>query len=138
MSIGVCISATIIYFGKTEEFWIADPVCTFVFSVIVCGTCTPIIKNCVSVLMEGAPPEIDTEKLLQDIHELGDDVGVHDFHIWSISVGKYALSAHVSTSRPAEILKKVTELCKTKYGVDHLAIQVEDSSAGNEHTFACE
>lgn len=138
MSIGVCISATIIYFGKTKAFWIADPVCTFVFSVIVCFTCTPIIKNCISVLMEGAPADVDSDALIQDIKNLGSDVGVHDFHIWSISVGKYALSAHVSTSNPAEILKKVTDLCKSKYGVDHLAIQVEDTSAGNEHTFDCE
>ena len=59
MSIGVCISSCFIYFQPT--WMIADPICTFVFSVIVCFTVTPIVKNCINVLMEGAPDEIDTE-----------------------------------------------------------------------------
>lgn len=96
MSIGVCCAATIIYFQPT---WVlADPICTFVFSVIVCITVTPIVKNCINVLMEGAPSEIDSEELLKDIKAIGPDVGIHDFHLWSISVGKFAMSAHVTTS----------------------------------------
>jgi len=65
MSIGVCTAATIIYFN--DKWVIADPICTFVFSVIVCFTVTPIVKNCVNVLMEGAPNDIDVEKLINDI-----------------------------------------------------------------------
>jgi len=96
MSIGVCIAATIIYFQPT---WVvADPICTFVFSVIVCFTVTPIVKNCINVLMEGAPSEIDSEELLKDIKAIGPDIGIHDFHLWSISVGKFAMSAHVTTN----------------------------------------
>jgi zinc transporter 2 len=65
MSIGVCTAATIIYFQPT---WvIADPVCTFVFSVIVCVTVTPIVKGCIAVLMEGSPTEIDTDELIRKI-----------------------------------------------------------------------
>lgn len=123
MSIGVCTAGAIIFFFPT---WvIADPVCTFVFSVIVCFTVTPIVKSCISVLMEGSPSEVDTDKLIEDIRKLGgadDEVDIHDFHIWSISVGKYALSAHIETKYPMEILKKVTNLCKNQYGIDHLAI----------------
>lgn len=59
MSIGVCTAGAIIFFRPT---WvIADPVCTFVFSVIVCFTVTPIVKDCISVLMEGSPSEVDTD-----------------------------------------------------------------------------
>lgn len=42
MSIGVCTAATIIYFKP--KWMMADPICTFVFSVIVCVTVTPIVK----------------------------------------------------------------------------------------------
>lgn len=59
MSIGVCCAATVIYFQPT--WTIADPICTFVFSVIVCFTVTPIVKNCINVLMEGAPADVDSE-----------------------------------------------------------------------------
>lgn len=43
MSIGVCTAGAFIYFGG-EGWVIADPICTFVFSVIVCFTVTPIVK----------------------------------------------------------------------------------------------
>ena len=49
--------------------------------------------------MEGAPNEIDIEKLIAKIQTLGEDVGLHDFHVWSISVGKFAMSAHVTTTQ---------------------------------------
>lgn len=98
MSIGVIIAATFIYFGG-PDFTIADPICTFIFSVIVCFTVTPIVKECVNVLMEGAPSEVDTDKLIAEIQGLGDDVGLHDFHIWSVSAGKFAMSTHVTTKQ---------------------------------------
>lgn len=95
MSIGVVVAATVIYFYPS--YLIADPICTFVFSIIVCFTVTPIIKNCISVLMEGTPSEIDTEKLIEDMREASgaSENGIHDFHLWSISMGKFALSAHI-------------------------------------------
>jgi zinc transporter 2 len=57
MSIGVIIASTIIYIWPTAK--LADPICTFVFSVIVVVTVYPIMSNCLTVLMEGAPDEID-------------------------------------------------------------------------------
>lgn len=110
MSIGVCVAATIIYFTD----WVyADPICTFVFSVIVCCTVTPIVKNCINVLMEGAPTEIDSEELISKIRALGDDVDLHDFHLWSISVGKFAMSAHVTTTQKGpSLLKNINKICR--------------------------
>ena len=121
MSIGVCVAGAIIYFQPT---WvIADPICTFVFSVIVCFTVTPIVKNCINVLMEGAPTEIDSVELVNKIRALGDDVDLHDFHLWSISVGKFAMSAHVTTTQKGSvILKKINKICKEEYGIENLAI----------------
>ena len=95
MSVGVMVAALVIYYNPT--YLIADPICTFVFSIIVCFTVKPIIKNCISVLMEGTPSEIDTEQLIEDIRKCcgASKNGIHDFHLWSISMGKFALSAHI-------------------------------------------
>lgn len=128
MSIGVCVAATIIYFTDAV---IADPICTFVFSVIVCVTVTPIVKNCINVLMEGSPAEIDIDKLTADIRATGSDVEIGTFHVWSISVGKFALMTHLTTSQNSQkILKKVNKVCKS-YGIDHCAIQIEDTTDPN-------
>lgn len=135
MSIGVCIAGAIIFFQP--KWVVADPICTFVFSVIVCFTVTPIVKNCINVLMEGAPTEIDSEELVAKIRGLGDDVDLHDFHLWSISVGKFAMSAHVTTTQKGtDILKRVNRICKDEYGIENLAIQIEDISDPN-NVMAC-
>jgi solute carrier family 30 (zinc transporter), member 2 len=98
MSIGVIIAGGCILYNK--NWTIADPLCTVFFSIIVCCTVTPVVKNCINVLMEGSPSEIDTEQLVKDIKACGadgDNITIHDFHLWSISLGKYALSAHIGT-----------------------------------------
>lgn len=71
MSIGVIIAATCIYFGG-EKLLIIDPICTYIFSVIVIITTRPIFKECILVMMEASPSntKIDTEKLEEEILQL--------------------------------------------------------------------
>jgi zinc transporter 2 len=129
LSLGVCVAATIIYFKP--EWTIADPICTFVFSIIVFFTVTPITKNCISVLMESAPREVDIEKLINQVKNETAATEIHDFHLWQISVGRFALSCHIDSPTPMETLKQVTKICKEKYNIDHLTIQMEDTSSSN-------
>jgi zinc transporter 2 len=135
MSVGVVIASCFICYNPA--WTIADPICTIFFSIIVCVTVTPVVKNCINVLMEGSPSDVDTVALLKDIKacaEEGETIAVHDFHLWSISIGKYALSAHIATANPNKVLKKVTDICKGKpYLIDHVTLQMEDSSLDNEH-----
>jgi len=73
--------------------------------------------------MEGAPPSIDSEGLIQEIKDVSKCKSIHDFHIWSLSVGKYAISAHIDSDDPMKTLKLVTELCKgDKYNIDHITL----------------
>lgn len=133
LSLGVCLAGTIIYFKP--EYAIVDPLCTLVFSVIVFFTVTPITKNCISVLMEGAPDSVNIEKMMADFKKEGAEA-IHDFHLWQISVGKFALSCHVESTNPMETLKKITNVCKNKYNIDHITIQMED--VDGDHAFECE
>jgi zinc transporter 2 len=136
MSIGVVIASSFILYNN--EWTIADPICTYVFSIIVCFTVYPVVSQCMVVLLEGSPSEISVESLLADIRSIEGVNGVHDFHLWCISVGKFALSCHIHSNDPMRVLKEVTDLVKTKYGIDHLTIQMEDDSENNDHAFDCE
>jgi len=82
--------------------------------------------------MEGAPTDLDTEKLHEDLENSSKDpdniLNIHEFHVWSISVGKHAMSCHIETKTPNETLIAVTNICKKKYKIDNLAIQIEDIS----------
>lgn len=130
MSIGVIIAAVIIYFKPTWTY--ADPICTFVFSIIVCVSVVPIIKKCVIILMEGSPDKINTPQLLSQIQSVDPEMLVHDFHLWSISQGRYACSAHINTKLDCQdVLKKVTKICKQEYKIGYVTIQMEDGNDPN-------
>lgn len=119
MSIGVVIAATIIW---TTDWYYADPAVTFVFSICVCFTTGPIIKRCVLVIMEGSPTDVDTSGLIKDIKTMPGITSIHDFHIWQISVGKFALSAHIHSATPLKSLKEVSIMCRDKYNIDHCTL----------------
>jgi cation diffusion facilitator family transporter len=52
-SVGVIIASLIIW--KYPEAKVADPICTYIFSILVIFTTIPIFKDCMSVLMENEP-----------------------------------------------------------------------------------
>ena len=60
-SLGVIIAAVIIY--VKPDWTIADPICTFLFSILVMFTTVPIFKDCMRFLMESAPEDTDTVEL---------------------------------------------------------------------------
>lgn len=78
--------------------------------------------------MEGAPEAVDTTSMLQEIQALKNVTAVHDFHCWSLSRGKYSMSAHVSCDGNAMIVLKEATKIVNSYGIDHCTIQIEDMS----------
>lgn len=64
-SVGILIAAIIIYYKP--ELIIFDPICTFLFSIIVFFTTVPLAKECLHVLMEGTPQEINLLRLQSEL-----------------------------------------------------------------------
>ena len=120
MSVGVIIAATLIYF--VPSFWIADPLCTYLFSIIVFFTTIPVFRQCISIMMEGSPENVDIEQLTQELLALEYVREVHDVHVWSISTGKNSMSAHIISERPLRTLAEATDLVRRKYKLYHTTI----------------
>jgi len=80
MSVAVLIAAVIIYFQPTWTY--ADPICTYIFSVICCFTVVDVIKQCLEILMEAAPRNVDIKKIIKDLRNIEDVISIHDFHLW--------------------------------------------------------
>lgn len=79
-SIGV-ISAAIIIYVK-PEYKIADPICTYLFSFLVLMTTVPIFNDCIKMIMEESPDEINTLNLYNEILRIKTVQEIHDFHCW--------------------------------------------------------
>ena len=57
---------------------------------------------------------------------------MHDLHVWSLSIGKPALSVHLQSKQPEDTLARATRLIKNKYQIFHSTIQVENEAAANK------
>lgn len=139
-SLGVLIAAVTIYLLQDTHpgIRIFDPICTFIFAIIVLCTTIPVSSDCLNVLMEAAPKNIDIKRLYYELQKVVGVVNVHDIHIWNISIGRPSISLHILSDLPQKTLEQATLLCK-KYGIHHCTIQVEDNTQIKRLSFiACD
>lgn len=140
MSIGVIFASIIIYIWP--NLWYADPICTYVFSVIVSVTTMPIFKKCLSIMMEGTPDEVNIESLHKAIMEADPKniCEMHDLHVWKLGGDKLSMSCHIRTHAPLKTLARVTDVCRRKFKLYHTTIQVEGllDKTENPHAFDCD
>ena len=129
-NIGVLIAGIIIYF--VPRYSIVDPICTYIFSIIVGFTTINILKDCLFVLMEGSPVDIDIEELEKDLEEIKGVKEIHDLHVWSLSIGKTSLSCHICCDNPQKTLKRAKKMIQKKYKIDHITIQIEENNNMNQ------
>ncbi|XP_035214966.1 zinc transporter 2-like isoform X2 [Stegodyphus dumicola] len=126
-SLGVLIAALVIYYKK--EYAIVDPICTFFFSILVLITTFAILRETLNVLMEGMPKGMNFQEVMKLIYTIPGVVKVHNLRIWSLSMDKTALSAHLviaSGENPITILKKASSIIRRDLGVFDLTLQVEE------------
>lgn len=103
----------------------ADPICTYLFSIIVLTTTLPVVKECTNVLLEGTPNHLSISEIEQSLKKLDGVVAIHDLHVWAISINKFSLSAHIISAHPEKTLTRANKLLRRKYDLYHTTIQVE-------------
>ncbi|XP_031624178.1 zinc transporter 2 isoform X2 [Contarinia nasturtii] len=125
-SIGVFCAAIVIYFQPTWQ--LADPICTFIFSIIVLWTTITILKDAILVLMEATPTFLDYTDIMEIFMQVDGVVRVHNLRLWSLSINKNALSAHLAidqNAEPEDVLKRANSAIQKKYEFFETTLQIE-------------
>ena len=123
-----------------QLYW-ADAVSSILISVIIVYGSWRLIMESVNVLLEGTPRHIDLRSVESAILETDGVRGVHDLHVWTISSGIEALSAHISheTSVPhSQLLASIRQKLHNGFGIDHLTIQMETLELEAEALYICD
>ena len=124
-NVGLLIAGGIIFLFP--NFSIADPICTYIFCIISVFTTIRILKDCIFVLMEGSPVDIDIEELENDLKYIKGVKDIHDLYVRSLGNGQKTLSCHIYCDDPQKTLKKAKKMIKKKYNIENITIQVEDN-----------
>jgi len=104
----------------------ADPVASVAIGVLVLASSWAVLRESVGILLEASP--VDTGEVGRAMVGLPGVVEVHDLHVWTITSGFPALSAHVLVDRGADCHAKRLELERVlhdRFGLDHTTLQVE-------------
>lgn len=119
----------------------ADALGSVLISAIIILGAWRLILDSVNVLLEGTPRHINLAAVESTILETDGVGGVHDLHVWTISSGIEALSAHIShddSVSHSELLAVVRRKLHERFGIDHLTIQMETLDLEAEAVYVCE
>lgn len=109
-------------------WYAADALAAMLIGALVLAGVWGLMREALDVLMEAVPSHIDLEKLRRDLEAVNGTQAVHDLHVWTLTTGRYALSAHavIDGSIDGEwILERMRNLLAERFNVEHVTIQLE-------------
>ena len=129
-SIGVAVAAVVILTTGWDQ---ADPVVSIVIGVLVLASAWSILRDSTEILLESTPRGLDVDALGRRLAGAPGVVEVHDLHVWTITSGFTALSAHVLV-RPGEDChgrrRELERMVHDEFGIEHTTLQVDHAAEG--------
>ena len=117
---------------RPDLAWI-DPALSIAIAALILWGAGRLVVEISDILMEACPRHLDVEEITR-LMESADEgvVAVHDLHVWTISSGLYALSAHLvihgaAIGRNDAILTVVKSNLRRRFGIDHTTLQIEST-----------
>ena len=112
--------------------WWLDPALSLGIAALILWGAGRLVFEITDILMEGVPRHLDVAAVTRLMESAEGVIAVHDLHIWIISSGMYALSAHLvveagAMGRNDEILTSVKSELRRVCGIDHTTLQIESA-----------
>ncbi|MGQ0505404.1 MAG: cation diffusion facilitator family transporter [Myxococcaceae bacterium] len=110
-----------------------DPLISVLISLVIVVSAVRLVRDAVDVLLEATPAHVDLRAVRDLMAKVPGVTAVHDLHVWTISSGIYALSAHLVVLDPMtcnndQILTAVKHDLFDRFGIDHTTIQIESET----------
>ncbi|HEX8718927.1 MAG TPA: cation diffusion facilitator family transporter [Gemmatimonadaceae bacterium] len=123
-SVGALIAALLIRFTG----WLpADPIASIVVTLLVIRSAWLLVRESVDVLLESTPANISAGAVRTQLEAIPGVESVHDLHVWSVTSGVVAMSAHAivrESDRHQHVLEHVHDAMRL-FGIQHVTIQLE-------------
>lgn len=123
-SVAVLVAALLIRF---RGWVLADPIASIVVTALIVRGGWRLVRESVDVLLEATPPHIDVSVVRRALEGVGGVESVHHLHVWTLTSGVVAMSAHAVVHDPArhqDVLEAMTRTLAGQ-GIHHVTIQLE-------------
>jgi cobalt-zinc-cadmium efflux system protein len=116
----------------TTGFTRADAIATLIVVALMLRAGAVLVRECTMAFLEAAPAGVDPPALGGDLAHVPGVAEVHDLHVWQITSGQPALSAHVMVSGDRDchtVRADIESLLRERYGIGHSTVQVDHEPA---------
>lgn len=132
-SVGVLIAAYIVRFKP--EYKLADPICTYLFSILVLFSTFQIIRDTGIILLEGVPRHVDVSGIRADLLKLQHVECVEELKLWALTADKTAAIVHLQlvpgiVGNWEDVQSNARRLLMTSHSVTHCTVQLQTHRQG--------
>jgi cobalt-zinc-cadmium efflux system protein len=123
-SVGTVTAAILI---QTTGWLAADPITSVISTVLIVRGAWRLVREAVDVLLEASPAHISLPVVRSRLEAIAGVESVHDLHVWSVTSGVVAMSAHAVVRQPDEhqdVLERAHDAMQ-ELGIDHVTVQLE-------------
>jgi cobalt-zinc-cadmium efflux system protein len=124
-SLAVLVAALVII---TTGLTIADPLASAAIALLIVPRTWQLLRQAVNVLLEGTPAHLELTEIEAAMTRVAGVRRVHDLHVWTLTSGREAMSAHVVVTDVREserLLEALHAVLHARFGIDHTTIQLE-------------
>lgn len=118
----------------------ADPLLAAAVGVLILPRAWELLMKTLDILLEGTPEHIDLRELERSLVARPGVAAVHDLHVWTLTSGFVALSAHVETDGGYDqhnTLLDLRQLLYQRFQISHATLQIETRSLHDELEACC-
>ncbi|OEU63634.1 MAG: hypothetical protein BA867_07290 [Desulfobacterales bacterium S5133MH16] len=131
---GVIVGGLLILY---TGWYLVDPLISIFIGILILRGAYALIMESIDIFLEATPKDINVEEMLDELRKIQGVKDVHHLHLWTITSGINAMSAHVLIddlliSSSAYILKEIKSLLRNKYRIEHSTIQFESKACGDD------
>ncbi len=114
-------------FIRYKGWAIADPIASIVMTLLIVRSSWSLVRESVDVLLEATPSHIDLKKVHDSLQAVAGVESVHDLHVWTLTSGVVAMSAHALVPDSADHQSALESMTHTlaSLGIQHVTIQLE-------------
>jgi cobalt-zinc-cadmium efflux system protein len=107
---------------------VADPVASAAIAIVIVPRTWALLRQAVNVLLEGTPAHLELGEIAAAMTGVAGVRRIHDLHVWTLTSGREAMSAHVvveDVQQSERLLDELHALLHARFGIDHTTIQLE-------------
>jgi len=139
-SLGVVVSATIIYFTGWSCL---DPIASIIISIFLLKEIFSILFEAIDMMLDSVPKDVNFSDVKANLAAIPGVIEIDDLHIWQTGSENRFLSAHLIISEDVKasrikLLASAAEIAKEKYNIHHSTIQIVSEQEIKEVNLECE